>query len=218
MSDTEHAPHVAHEPSSPPALSEDDGAFFNTKHAAHDTSELVAELGLLPPGGELAALFSQTYGRLHELAYRRCRTAAGSMLQPTALVHEVYVRLASRDPVVVRDAEHLLAVAATVMRQVLIDRSRRQRTIKRGGDCAHVPLNEESSPCQVSAVDLVALGRAITRLLALHPRQGRIVELRVLTGLTVPEVARSLRLSTATVEKSWRRARAWLRGELAGDP
>lgn len=103
------------------------------------------------------------------------------------------------------------------MRQILIDQARRRRTVKRGSDWARVPLGEVSSSCEVGAVDLMAIDRAVARLVELDPRQGRIVELRARAGLTVPEVARSLGLSTATVEKRWRQARAWLRSELADD-
>lgn len=168
------------------------------------------------PRIETAALFEDVYGRLRELAHQRFRRArATSTLQPTALVHEVYVRMAQQDPAAFHDREHLLAVAATAMRQILIDQARRRHASKRGGDWARVTLGDLSSSQPDATVDVLELDRAITRLAELHPRQGRIVELRVFAELTVPEVARVLAVSTATVEKDWRQARAWLRVQLA---
>lgn len=172
-----------------------------------------------PPGGseaEASALFEDVYARLRELAHQRFRGARpSSTLQPTALVHEVYVRMAQQDPPPFNDREHLLAVAATAMRQILIDAARRRQAAKRGGDWARVTLGDVISPRQDDAVDVLELDRALTRLTELHARQARIVELRVFADLTVPEVARVLDVSTATVEKDWRQARAWLRVQLA---
>lgn len=168
------------------------------------------------PAAETSALFEDVYARLRELAHQRFRRArATSTLQPTALVHEVYVRMAQQDPAAFHDREHLLAVAATAMRQILIDQARRRNAAKRGGGWARVTLGHETSPHQDGSVDLIELDRAITRLAELHARQSRIVELRVFADLTVPEVARVLGISTATVEKDWRQARAWLRVQLA---
>jgi RNA polymerase sigma factor (TIGR02999 family) len=152
---------------------------------------------------------------LRELAQQRFRRGpATSTLQPTALVHEVYVRMAQQDPAAFHDREHLLAVAATAMRQILIDQARRRQASKRGGGWARVTLGDVISPGQDGTVDLIELDRAITRLAELHARQSRIVELRVFADLTVAEVAGVLGISTATVEKDWRQARAWLRVQL----
>ncbi len=168
------------------------------------------------PAAETSALFEEVYGRLRELAHQRFRSARpGSTLQPTALVHEVYMRMAKQDPLAFHDREHLLAVAATAMRQIVIDQARRRQAIKRGGDWARITLGDVISPREDDAVDLLELDRVLTRLTELNARQGRIVELRVFADLTVPEVAHVLGLSTATVEKDWRQARAWLRVQLA---
>jgi RNA polymerase sigma-70 factor, ECF subfamily len=101
------------------------------------------------------------------------------------------------------------------MRQILIDQARRRGASKRGGDWARVTLGDVIAPQQDAAVDLLALDRALSELSDLHPRQGRIVELRVFADLTVPEVARVVGVSTTTVEKDWRQARAWLRVQLS---
>ncbi len=171
------------------------------------------------PTTETSALFENVYDRLRELAHQRFRSARPSAtLQPTALVHEVYVRMAKQDPSAFHDREHLLAVAATAMRQIMIDQARRRQASKRGGDWARITLGDVISPRQDDAVDLLELDRVLTRLTELHARQGRIVELRVFADLTVPEIARVLGVSTATVEKDWRQARAWLRVQLARGP
>ncbi len=168
------------------------------------------------PAAATSALFEDVYARLRELAHQRFRGARPTAtLQPTALVHEVYVRMAQQDPSAFHDREHLLAVAATAMRQILIDQARRRQATKRGGNWARVTLGDVISPRQDDAVDLLELDRALAGLTELHARQGRIVELRVFADLTVPEIARVLGVSTATVEKDWRQARAWLRVQLA---
>lgn len=160
-------------------------------------------------------LFTEVYSRLRELALQRFRRAQpGATLQPTALVHEVYLRMARQDPEACQDREHLLAVAATAMRQILIDRARRRQSDKRGGGWARVTLGD-ALPMRDGAVDLLELDRALTRLAELHARQSQIVELRIFADLTVPEVARVLGVSVATVEKDWRQARAWLRVQLS---
>jgi RNA polymerase sigma-70 factor (ECF subfamily) len=165
---------------------------------------------------DMASLFEDVYRKLRELAEQRFRRGSpGATLQPTALVHEVYLRLAQQDGAAVHDREHLLAVAALAMRQILIYQARRRHAGKRGGDWARVTLGDVIAPQQDAAVDLLALDRVLTELSGLHPRQARIVELRVFADLTVPEVARVLGVSTATVEKDWRQARAWLRVQLA---
>lgn len=164
---------------------------------------------------ETSALFNDVYDKLRALAQRRFRRAReSSLLQPTALVHEVYLRMAAQDPATFQDREHLLAVAATAMRQIVIDQARRRNAGKRGGGWARVTLGDLGAK-QDAAVDLLALDRALTELTGLHPRQARIVELRVFAELTVAEVAGLLGVSLATVEKDWHRARAWLRVQLS---
>lgn len=158
--------------------------------------------------------FVQAYERLRTLAERHYFVSPSSTLQPTALVHEVYLRLAESEEWEFRDDEHFLAVAATAMRQVMIDGIRRRKALKRGEGWARVTLQDVALAPGNAPVDLLVLDEVLVRLAALDARQARIVELRVFGGLTVPEVARTLDVSVSTVEKDWRQARAWMRLEL----
>lgn len=158
-----------------------------------------------------------------EPVYEQLRALAGSYfrgkradhtLQPTALVHEAYLRLAKVDPERFTERAHFLAVAATAMRQILTDHARRKMAKKRGGaEQARVTLSALPGEAQ-AGVDALDLDAALTRLSSLNPRQVTIVELRYFGGLTVPETAAALEVSVATIEKEWRRARAWLHGQL----
>lgn len=159
-------------------------------------------------------LVEGAYAELRRLA-ERYLGSADRTLQPTAVVHEAYLKLAATDPEAWADREHFLAVAARAMRQILVDAARRRLADKRGGDRSRVTLTglPEAGP---DGLDTLSLDEALTRLGALDPRQARVVELRFFGGLTVPEVAQVLDQSTATVERDWRRARAWLRVQLDG--
>lgn len=160
-------------------------------------------------------LFEQVYDRLRALAERRFQQQpSGATLQPTALVHEVYMRLVRQDRDSFADREHFMAVAATAMRQILVDQARRRNATKRGGDLARVTLDQIPAMGDDAPLDVLDLDRVITGLAELHPRQAQVVELRVFAGMTVPEVASVLDVSVATVEKDWRQARAWMRLEL----
>ena len=168
-----------------------------------------------------APRFEQVYDRLRALAERHFVPHSPALtLQPTALVHEVYLRMTQSETAAFRDDEHFLAVAATAMRHTMIDHVRRRRASKRGGDWARVTLEDVALAPGNAAVDLLVLDEILDRLAELDPRQTRIVELRVFAGMTVAEVALALGVSVATVEKRWRQARAWIRLELqrADDP
>jgi len=170
-------------------------------------------------------LFVLVYDHLRQLAggYFRGKRMSHT-LQPTALVHEAFVRLMHAEGVF-RDRAHFLAVASVAMRQILTDHARRRNAAKRRGG-ERVTLDEESesgantvaladgsAPGQ-DVVDILALDKALTKLATLRPRQARIVELRYFGGLTVEEIADMLELSRQTIEKEWRHARAWLRAML----
>lgn len=194
------------------------------------------------PEESTAALFSRIHAGDHAakeelfvLVYDHLRRLAGGYfrgkpanhtLQPTALVHEAFMRL-MRAEGGFQDRAHFLAVASVAMRQILTDHARRRNAAKRGAG-ERVTLNEEesesaaatvaladgSSPDQ-HVVDILALDKALNKLAALQPRQARIVELRYFGGMTVEEVADLLKISRQTIEKEWRHARAWLRATLA---
>jgi RNA polymerase sigma factor (TIGR02999 family) len=158
-------------------------------------------------------LFPLVYEELRILARSYKRQASPGSVQPTSLVHAAYLRLA-RGEQRWKDQSHFRAVAAIAMRQVLTDRARRGRAAKRGGDWRRVSLTDIGRP-EVS-VDLVDLDDALTKLERLDPRSAQVVHLRFFGGLTVQETAKVLGVSTRTVEKDWRRSRAWLSVELEG--
>jgi RNA polymerase sigma factor (TIGR02999 family) len=140
-------------------------------------------------------------------------------LQTTALVHEAYMRLVDQRRVEWQDRAHFFAIAARVMRQVLVDHARRRNADKRGGAEDALPLDEALAVgAEEPPVDLVALDEALGRLEALSARQARVVELRYFGGLSVEETAEVLGVSPATVKNDWAASRAWLRRQLeSGD-
>lgn len=159
-----------------------------------------------------AALLEEVYDTLRAMA--RSRMAAersGHTLQPTALVHEAYLKIAEGASVDWRDRVHFLAVAARVMRQILVDAGRKRSADKRTPD---PPLTTAFGEAQSARFDVLDLERALVRLESLNANQARVVELRCYGGLTVPEVAEVLGVSMATVNRSWRAARTWLQDEL----
>lgn len=182
-----------------------------------DATRIFAEL---KAGDESAAqrLLAHVYPELHALAARYFhQQPASHTLQPTALVHEAFMRLIDQSGSAWNDREHFFAVAATAMRQILTDHARRRRAVKRGGDRAQLSLESSSEPSEDAPVDLIDLDEALSRLAELDARKHRVVELRYFGGLTVDEVARVLQLSKTTVESEWRAARAWLNAELSED-
>ena len=137
-------------------------------------------------------------------------------LQPTALVNELYLRLVDLERVSWTDRAHFFALAARLMRRILVDRARARRTDKRGGALHLIALDDAGDvPEQARRPDLVALDAALTRLAAIDPRRSQVVELRFFGGLDVDETAAVLSLSRSTVIRDWTVARAWLFRELA---
>jgi len=163
--------------------------------------------------------------RLLEVLYGELRSLAGSFfrgqsashtLQPTALVHEVWMRLVDSSMVEVVDRAHFLALAATAMRHILVDHARARSATKRGGDRERVTIDSWLEPAGgEDPADVVALDEALSRLAARDARQANIVEMRVFAGMTVDETAEALGISPRTVDLDWRMARAWLARELA---
>jgi RNA polymerase sigma factor (TIGR02999 family) len=142
-------------------------------------------------------------------AERPCHT-----LQSTALVHEAYLRLAGQDRPHWQNRQHFFAVAAQLMRRVLVDHARKRLAAKRGGHAVALELDASVALPERQSVDLVALDDALNALAALDPRQCRVVELRFFGGLTIDEAARVMGLSAGTVKREWATARAWLSAEL----
>lgn len=157
---------------------------------------------------------------LRSLAYRSLQNERpGHTLQATALVNEAYLKLIDQRRVRWQERAQFFAVAARVMRRILVDHARRHAAAKRGGGAARLTIEDSgAAPGATTDVDLLALEEALERLEAIDDRQSRIVELRFFGGLTVEEAAEVLQVSPATVKSDWRMARAWLFGELSGEP
>jgi len=157
------------------------------------------------------------YECLHQLAELALRDERrGHTLQPTALVHEAYVRLRTGPRVQWNDRVHFLAVASRVVREVLVDHARRKRAAKRGGGWKRVTLAAADGDAAARELDLLDLEDALQRLGHSHGRAARVVELRFFGGLTIPEIAAELGTSPRTVDNDWHFARAWLLEALDG--
>jgi RNA polymerase sigma factor (TIGR02999 family) len=174
-------------------------------------------LAELTSGDPAAAdkLLPLVYDELRVLAARWLnRDGISHTLQPTALVHEAYLRMVDQSGAQWQSRAHFMAVAAKAMRQILIDYARRQNAAKRGGAWRRITLDQAADLLPISEIDVLALDEALTRLAALNQRQSQIVELRFIAGLTVDEAAHVLGVSSRTVKFDWRMARAWLSREL----
>ncbi|MEM7352507.1 MAG: sigma-70 family RNA polymerase sigma factor [Acidobacteriota bacterium] len=166
----------------------------------------------------LARLMPLVYNELHRLAERYMRRERQDhTLQPTALVHEAYLRLIDQNRVQWRNRAHFFGVAAQLMRRVTLHHVRHLKAAKRGGAARRVSFDEGLWVSERRASDLLELDRALDRLASLEPRTARVVELRFFGGLTVQEAAEVLGISARTVKREWRLARAWLGDHLRGD-
>ena len=167
--------------------------------------------------GETAQLTTELYDELRSLADAYLsRERPDHTLQPTALVHEVYLRLAASDPDKWRDRAHFLGIAARSMRQVLVDHARAKNAAKRGGKL-RTNLEQALMAFEASSVDLLELDEALNSLGRLDPRMARVVELRFFGGCTVRETANVLGVGHSTIEDDWRTAKAWLMRALDGN-
>ena len=166
--------------------------------------------------GSSADLLPQVYEELRRLARARiAREPAGLTLQPTALVHEAYLRLASDGADRKWDRRgHFFAAAAIAMRRILVERARHYRRVKHGGEQHRVELDTESPAFAPALPDVIAIDQALSRLEQIDPQKARIVLLRYFAGLTVEETAAAMDLSPATVKNEWAFARAWLHDVL----
>lgn len=160
------------------------------------------------------ALVPLVYEELRRIA-RRCLAARGSdhTLQPTALVHEAYLRMIRGGSVKWRDRVHFFGIAAHLMRQILIDYARKTAAAKRGGNAVTLTLDdapEATDPSKKLDLDLIALDDAMKQLASFDPRQSKIVELRFFGGLSIEEAAEVVDISPATAKREWATARVWL--------
>jgi len=181
------------------------------------TSQNVTQMLLAWGEGDEAArdaLIPLVYDHLHRIARRHLRNERpGHSLQTTALINEAYLKLIEQS-VSWQNRNHFFGIAARLMRQILVDHARARKRLKRGGDGQQISLTAaEGEPEQ--GADLLALNDALEALSEVDPQRSRIVELRFFGGLTIEETAQVMRVSTPTVERGWRAARAWLQTELA---
>ena len=163
----------------------------------------------------LGQLMPLVYDEMRRMARGYLSRQVGSpILQPTVLVHEAYLRLVNQEEVEWQGRAQFFGLAAKIMRELLIDHVRRQQAIRHGGGAEQVSLSHAEPMGQLTTFDLLALDEALDRLAALDPQHSRVVELRFFGGLTIEETAAALGISSATVERSWNLARAWLHREL----
>lgn len=156
------------------------------------------------------------YAELRSIAKRLMRGERGDhTLQPTALVHEAYLRLVEQKDVEWQCRAHFYAVAARIMRRILVDHARYKAREKRGGKAPHITWDEELGIADTTVLETLALDRALCRLSELDERMERVVELRIFGGMTIREVAHALGISRRTVDNDWFVAKQWLARELA---
>ena len=190
-------------------------------HGSPNVTQLLDRLGEDDEDAE-AALFRRVYQELRARARgQRKRWKGDPSLQTTALVNEAYLKLVGQDDRSWENRSHFFAVSAMAMRQVLIDRARRKRAEKRGGDAPRLSLEElretlgrETAMSEEDAEAVLILNDALERLEEEHPRAARGVECRFFGGMTIAETAEALDLSTATVSRDWKQAKAWLYREM----
>jgi RNA polymerase sigma factor (TIGR02999 family) len=178
----------------------------------------MAELLAQARGGDRAALdelMPVLYRELRQLARRHLlRHSPGPSLQTTDLVNEVYLKLAGARRLDWKDRSHFLSAASRAMRFVVVDHARKRKYAKRGGNAVRVSLDDALIVSDERGAEVLAVDEALSRLAALDPRKGQIVELRYFGGLSVDETARVVRVSAVTVHREWAKAKAWLYDEL----
>ena len=156
------------------------------------------------------------YEELRRVARAHLRgEGADHTLETTALVHEAYLRLVGLDRMTLQNRTHFFAMAARLMREILVDHARRKNALKRGGGLTIVSLDDVAAGAEHAIVDVLALDEALTDLAALDQRLCRVVELRFFAGLSIAETTDALGVSTATVERDWTFAKAWLLQRLS---
>lgn len=191
----------------------------NTDASADELSSALPATFLANGAGDgaMAAALPALYDELRGLAagYLR-RERSDHTLQPTALVHESYLRLVNQRSVNWNDRLQFLSIAARMMRRILSDHATARKAEKRGGDSVKLDLDSALDFCDARAIDIAEVDDALRALEALDPRQAQVVELRFFGGLTIAETAELMALSEATVKREWMTARKWLQREIGG--
>jgi len=163
----------------------------------------------------LSDVFPLVYDELRHLAHRQLRRESdGHTLSTTALVHEAYIRLIDQTRVQWNDRAHFMAIAATAMRRILVDRARGHRSLKRGGSLRRVSLDSIDLAAEDRADVLLALNDALERLQQLNERQAQVVECRFFGGMTEEETANAMGIGLRTAKREWAKARSWLYQEI----
>jgi RNA polymerase sigma factor (TIGR02999 family) len=174
-----------------------------------------AQHGIVESAEKLLPLVYDDFRELAASYLRRERS--GHTLQPTALVHEVYLKLVDQTRVDWRGRTHFFAVGAQIMRRILVDYARQREAVKRGGGRLRVSIEDQPLAVDQKDEDVLALEEALERLEKVSPRQAKMLELRFYGGLSFAEIAEAMNLSKRTVEREWTMVRAWLRRELSQD-
>lgn len=184
------------------------------EEGSHEITRLLAKLsdGKEEDSAKLVAL---VYADLRAIAARCMRgERPDHTLQATALVHEAYLRLAGEAGIEWQNRGHFFAIAAKVMRRILLDYAREHRALKRGGAAARVTLDDALMVAADQLDNVLAVDESLERLAAVDPNQSRLVELRFFAGLSVEETAEVMGISTATVKREWSHAKAWLQRDM----
>jgi RNA polymerase sigma factor (TIGR02999 family) len=184
--------------------------------AEHDVTRLLAEVS--SGGGDARSrLASLVYGDLHQIATRYMqRENRGQSLQPTVLVHEAFLQLVDQQDRSWQNRAHFFAVAAQLMRRILIDHARSRNTIKRGGGLPKIHLDDAVIASHESWDELIDIDDALKRLAEKDERLGKVVELRFFAGMTEEEIGEVIGISARQVKRDWKVAKAWLKAELEG--
>jgi RNA polymerase sigma-70 factor (ECF subfamily) len=180
---------------------------------APDITTLLNEMGAGQPAA-LDRLVEVAYPELRRIAHRHCGSARSTTLQCTAIVHEAWIRLAQSQKTTWKDRAHFFAFASRLMRSILIDYARARNSLKRGAGTPTLALIDTDAVAPPPDIDVLALNDALKELEILDPMQGRIVELRYFSGLTVPETAEATGVSESTVKREWVVAKTWIRRRL----
>jgi len=161
------------------------------------------------------AIIPLLYGELRAIAARCLRSERrGHTLQPTALVHEAFLKLVNQKNADYRSRGHFMAIAAMVMRRILVSHAEKRAAAKRGGGAARIPLNDELCAVGDRPIDLIALEEALNKLVQLDPRKVKVVEQRFFAGIEMSHIAENLGVSLSTVKRDWEYARTWLLREI----
>ncbi len=163
------------------------------------------------------AIIPLLYEELRAIAAQCLKTERrGHTLQPTALVHEAFLKLVDQKNADYRSRGHFMAIAAMVMRRILVSHAEKRSAAKRGGGAARVPLDEGLGASGEKGVDLVALDEAMNKLARRDPRKAKVVEQRFFAGIEMSQIAENLGVSLSTVKRDWEYARTWLMREIEG--